>query len=130
MPPYLPLASLSDGHIGMKKDDPVFLGYNGEPLARKGINRLFERLRKRAGITDRPVYPHQGRRFMATSQLSSGRNPLDVQRQMGHTTLTMTNRYYAQTVEGLKKSHELYSPLRKQEKEGNSSGLGSGYYDE
>ena len=67
---------------------------------------------------------------MATTQLSSGRNPLDVQRQMGHTTLTMTNRYYAQTVEELKKSHEQYSPLRKKEKEGDSSGLGSGYYDE
>jgi len=38
--------------------------------------------------------------------------------------------YYAQTVDGLKKSHEQYFPLRKKEKESNSSGLGSGYYDE
>ncbi len=122
------LASL--GGIGSKKDDPVFIGSRGEPLDARGLSAVFERLRERAGITDKPVYSHQGRRFMATTQLGAGRNPLDVQRQMGHTTLMMTNRYYSQTVEGLKESHEEYSPLRKRGKETKSSGLGSGYYEE
>jgi site-specific recombinase XerD len=125
--PYL--ASLGVG-TGSKRDDPVFLSGRGGPLKLRSINGLFDRLRERANIIDKPVYPHQGRRYMATKQLSEGRNPLDVQRQMGHTTLAMTNKYFSQTTEGLKKSHELYSPLRKKSENERSSGLGSGYYED
>jgi hypothetical protein len=44
-----------------------------------------------------------------------GRSPLDVQRQMGHTTLAMTNHYASLTSEHLRKSHEKYSSLRNEE---------------
>jgi site-specific recombinase XerD len=124
--PYL--ASLGAG-IGSKRDDPVFLGSRGEPLTYSAIGGLFDRLAARVDI-NKPVYAHQGRRYMATTQLDAGRNPLDVQRQMGHRTLLMTNRYYSQTTEGLRRSHESYSPLRKRREEERSSGLGSGYYEE
>ncbi len=43
---------------------------------------------------------------MATAQLAMGRSPLDVQRQMGHTTLQMTNKYASLTIGHLKKLHE------------------------
>src|SRR5450755_47431 len=122
------LASLGIGSSS-KRDDPVFLNAKGEVLTASGVKRLFERLRDRSGIVDKPVYSHQGRRYMATTQLNAGRNPLDVQRQMGHTTLMMTNRYYSQSVDGLSKSHEQYSPTRKKSEDTSSSGLGSGYYD-
>jgi integrase/recombinase XerD len=123
------LASRGVG-TGSRKDDPVFLTRRGEPVKISSIDALFERLRKRTGIADKPLYSHQGRRFMATTQLNAGRNPLDVQRQMGHTTLAMTNKYFSQTTGGLKKSHEQYSPLRKKSENERSSGLGSGYYEE
>jgi integrase len=55
-------------------------------------------LKKRTGIDDKKVSAHNCRRYMATTQLAAGRSPLDVQRQMGHTTLKMTNHYYSQTV--------------------------------
>ncbi len=48
---------------------------------------------------------------MATTQLAMGRSPLDVERQMGHTSLTMTNHYASLTVEHLRQSPEKYSPL-------------------
>ena len=124
--PYL--AALGP-NVGTKKDDPVFLGSRGEPLKSGGIASFFERLKSRVKI-DKPVRSHQGRRYMATTQLDAGRNPLDVQRQMGHSTLMMTNRYYSQSVEGLKRSHEKYSPLRRKGDVNHSSGLGSGYYEE
>ncbi len=125
--PYL--ASCGVG-TGSRKDDSVFLTRRGEPVKIYSVNALFDRLRERTGITDKPVYSHQGRRRMATKQLSEGRNPLDVQRQMGHTTLTMTNKYFSQTTEGLRKSHEQFSPMRKRSENERSSGLGSGYYEE
>jgi len=55
---------------------------------------------------------------MATTQLRMGRSPLDVQRQMGHTTLDMTNEYASLTVDILRQSHEMYSPLRAKDQEG------------
>jgi hypothetical protein len=49
---------------------------------------------------------------MATTQLAGGRSPFDVQRQMGHTTLTITNHYALLNVKQLQQSHDLYSLLR------------------
>ena len=66
---------------------------------------------------------------MATTQLAMGRSPLDVQRQMGHTTLAMTNHYASLTSEHLRKSHEKYSPL-KAEKGGSDKAFGSDYWRE
>ena len=43
---------------------------------------------------------------MATTQLAAGRSPLDVQRQMGHRNLTMTNKYASLTVQHLKEPKE------------------------
>jgi integrase/recombinase XerD len=125
--PYL--AKLGGGTIA-KKEDAAFLTARGEPFSADALSLLFKRLKKRAGIADKRVSAHNCRRYMATTQLVNGRSPLDVQRQMGHTSLKMTNHYYSQTVEQLQRSHELYSPLRKKSSEGNVDGSGSGYWDE
>lgn len=72
---------------------------------------------------------HNARRYMATTQLAMGRSPLDVQRQMGHTTLHMTNKYASLTIDHLKKSHERHSPLRA-DLGGSTEVLGTGYWDD
>jgi len=46
---------------------------------------------------------------------------------MGHTTLTMTNHYASLTVDHLKRSHEMYSPLRAQDNPG-GEGSKDGYW--
>ena len=66
---------------------------------------------KRTGIDDKRASAHQCRRYRVTTQLAMGRSPLDVQRQMGHRTLAMTNKYASLTIGHLKKSHERHSPL-------------------
>ena len=104
------------------KDDWVFLNSKGEQFQRGGVEALFTRIKKRTGIDGKRVAPHNCRRYMATTQLRMGRSPLDVQRQMGHTTLAMTNEYASLTVEHLKRSHEMHSPLRaKDEKQRESA---------
>jgi site-specific recombinase XerD len=90
---------------------------------------LFKRLKIRTGIDGKRVGAHQCRRYMATTQLARGRSPLDVQRQMGHTSLKMTNHYASLTVQQLHKSHEKYSPLRA-EKSGSDEAFGEGYWSE
>src|SRR6266853_3625079 len=68
-------------------------------------------------------------REVATAQLAMGRSPLDVQRQMGHTTLQMTNKYASLTIGHLKKLHERHSPLRA-DTGGSTEVFGAGYWDE
>jgi integrase/recombinase XerD len=94
------LAKLGGSTVA-RKEDAVFLSARGEPLTPDALSLLFKRLKKRTGINDKKVSAHNCRRYMATTQLARGRSPLDVQRQMGHTSLKMTNHYYSQTVEQL-----------------------------
>ena len=98
------------------KDDPVFLADDGRKLTMWGVSMLFKRLKKKTGIDGKKVGAHNCRRYMATTQLAEGRSPLDVKRQMGHSTLKMTDKYASLSVEQLKRSHERYSPLRAESK--------------
>lgn len=113
----------------VRKEDAVFLSHDGKPLSRISIGLLFTRLGKLAGIDGKRFYHHQCRRYMATTQLAMGRSPLDVQRQMGHTTLAMTNHYASLTVEHLRQSHEKFSPLRAKDALGDED-LGGNYWNE
>ena len=65
---------------------------------------------------------------MATTQLASGRSPLDVRRQLGHSSLKMTDHYASLTIGQLKKSHEQHSPLRI-ENGADGEVFGTGYWD-
>lgn len=111
------------------KDDPVFLTSSGKPVKIGTVEWLFDVLEKRTGIEGKRIAPHNCRRYMATTQLASGRSPFDVQRQLGHKTLTMTNRYASLTVEQLQQSHDLHSPLRAKHGGEKQDALGTGYWD-
>jgi len=45
---------------------------------------------------------------MATTQLADGGSPLDVQRQMGHRALAMTNKYASPSAEQRKKKSKSF----------------------
>ena len=126
---YRKLLAAVVGKNVARKDDAVFLARSGEPITVHTIDKLFDRLQERTGIEGKRVSPHNCRRYMATTQLAMGRSPLDVQRQMGHTSLTMTNHYASLTVEHIQKSHEQFSPLRAKQAAA-SEGVGTGYWDE
>jgi site-specific recombinase XerD len=125
--PYL--AKLGGSTVA-RKEDAVFLSARGEPFTAGALSLLFKRLKRRTGIDDKRVSAHNCRRYMATTQLAMGRSPLDVQRQMGHTTLKMTNHYYSQTVEQLHRSQEAYSPLYIKKSKGDAGSGATGYWDE
>lgn len=126
---HRPFLASRGGTTVVKKEDAVFLTHEGKPITRIGIGLLFSDLGKRAGIDGKRFYHHQCRRYMATTQLAMGRSPLDVQRQMGHTTLTMTNHYASLTVEHLRTSHEKFSPLRAKDVLGDEE-IGDSYWNE
>lgn len=117
------------GNLISHRDDAVFLADNGNQLTMWGVAMLFKRLKKRTGIVGKKVSAHQCRRYMATTQLANGRSPLDVRRQLGHTSLKMTDHYASLSIEQIQKSHEQYSPLRNKMK-GDGETFGSGYWTE
>src|SRR5260221_7437736 len=84
----------------------------GEALTQWGVSMLFKRLKKRTGIDGKHVSAHNCRRYMATIQLANGRSPLDVRRQLGHSTLKMADYYASLSIQQVQKSHEQHSPLR------------------
>lgn len=111
------------------RDDAVFLADNGEPLTEWGVAMLFKRLKKRTGIEGKRVSAHNCRRYMATTQLANGRSPLDVRRQLGHSSLKMTDHYASLSIQQLQKSHEQHSPLRAKGDAKNET-FGTGYWNE
>lgn len=122
-------AVLRAGSDVARKEDAVFLADDGEPLTHWAFAMLFKRLKKRTGIDGKRVSAHNCRRYMATTQLASGRSLLDVHSQMGHTTLHMTNKYASLTIDHLKKPHERHSPLRA-DMSGSTEAHGVSYWDE
>ncbi|MGI9057451.1 MAG: tyrosine-type recombinase/integrase [Ktedonobacteraceae bacterium] len=121
-------ATLAGSDIA-RKDDAVFLADDGEPLTNWGVAMLFKRLKKRTGIDGKRVSAHNCRRYMATTQLASGRSPLDVRRQLGHSSLKMTDHYASLSIEQLQKSHEKHSTLRAKSDAKNEA-FGEGYWNE
>ena len=95
-----------------------------------GVSDLFIRLKERTVLDGKRVSPHNNcRRYTATTQLASSRSPFDVQRQMRHTMLTMTNHYASLNVKQLQQSHDLYSPLRAKDTRNEWESSGNGYWD-
>jgi len=106
----------------------VFLSHEGQPLTRVAIGLLFSDLGKKAGIDGKRFYHHQCSQYMATTQLSMGRGPLDVQRQMGHTTFAMTNHYASLTTEHLRIPNKIF-PLYAKDVVGEGE-MGDNYWNE
>lgn len=64
-----------------------------EPIRRRDIQWLIQRLGKRAGITDARCSPHTFRHTFAITCPRNGIGEFNLQCLLGHTTLHMTRRY-------------------------------------
>jgi site-specific recombinase XerD len=84
----------------------------GQPLTRSGIYKIVRR--HAAGLDDqrhgRHVSPHTFRHTFAISFLRAGGDVLTLQQLLGHTSLTMVNRYVKLAQTDLKDAHQRFSP--------------------
>lgn len=96
-------------------DDPLFASHGraavGEPMTRSGLLQVMERLGPVAGIEAVRCSPHTFRHTFAVSFIRNGGNVFSLQQLLGHTSLTMSNRYVALAQADLERQHGQFSPV-------------------
>lgn len=73
-------------------DNYLFANRSGRKFSRHTLNRRFDVWRRRAGIQRRIGF-HSLRHFFATYLLNSNFNLAEVQRALGHSSISITGRY-------------------------------------
>jgi len=87
----------------------LFMNRNNQPLDVRGIKILIKRLGVRAKIK---LHPHQLRHTFAVSFLRSGSDVFSLQYLLGHSTLSMTQRYLQSlNANDAINAHKKFSPL-------------------
>ncbi len=90
----------------------LWLGRKG-PLTRDGIYRIFFRLAKKAGVK-KNWNPHAFRHGWARNALSNGASLGLVSQVLGHTTVTVTHKFYGQWAQSeLGEAARKFSPIPK-----------------
>jgi len=121
------LAQLLRLHMGTRRAGPLFAsrqrGTGSLPhvLTRQRVGQVVRGVATAAGITKR-VYPHLLRHTVATRLLSRGLDITDLQRFLGHESITTTRHYAETTAATLKRkfdaltdpaAHELVTGIRR-----------------
>ena len=120
------LAQLLRLHIGTRRAGPLFASRQrgtGTPhvMTRQRVGQVVRGVAIAAGITKR-VYPHLLRHTVATRLLSRGLDITDLQRFLGHESITTTRHYAETTAATLKRkfdaltdpaAHELVTGIRR-----------------
>ncbi len=122
------LAQLLQLHIGTRRAGPLFAsrqqGSGAVPyaLTRQRVGQVVRAVADAAGITKR-VYPHLLRHTVATRLLALGMDITDLQRFLGHESITTTRHYAETTAATLQRSfdqitdpaaHALIAGIRQQ----------------
>ena len=115
-------------HIGSRRAGPLFpsreRGTGPMPyvMTRQRVGQIVREVARAAGITKR-VYPHLLRHTVATRLLARGMDITDLQRFLGHESITTTRHYAETTAATLQRrfdaltdpgAHELVAGIRRQ----------------
>jgi integrase/recombinase XerD len=96
-------------------DDSVvalFTNFAGKPLRPSGVEKVIQRARDAAGITDIPVTPHKFRHTFARTWLERGGELYSLSRLMGHSSVQITELYLQDFQSRQARLHHTkYSPL-------------------
>lgn len=95
-------------HRNQIESEYLFCTSRGKPLDQRNVQRILERIGRRVGIH---VSSHLIRHSAATWWIREGAQPMYLQNLMGHTSMSVTQKYInLANVDELKKHHAKYSP--------------------
>jgi site-specific recombinase XerD len=95
---------------GSRGDDHLFFSETRLPLSKNGMTLLFQRLKKRAGITGKRVSPHILRHTFAIRYLINGGDPFSLQELLGHEDMATVKIYMRMNDETLQDQKRKFSP--------------------
>jgi integrase/recombinase XerD len=95
---------------GSAGEDHLFLAETRTPLTKNGVEMLFARIRKRAGITGKRISPHILRHTFAVRYLVLGNDPLSLQELLGHEDMTTVKNYMHMNDTIIQQQKRKYSP--------------------
>ncbi len=95
---------------GSHGEDHLFLSETRLPLTKNGMTLLFDRLKKRAGITGKRVSPHIMRHTFAIRYLVNGGDPFSLQELLGHEDMATVKMYMRMNDETLQNQKRKFSP--------------------
>lgn len=90
-------------------DTPLWMTRNGDAMSKGGIREIIRRRARQAGI-DEPGL-HEFRRAFAINYLRNGGDMLTLQRLLGHSDLTIIQRYVKLLDADLQAAHKNASPV-------------------
>ncbi|MCK9357596.1 MAG: tyrosine-type recombinase/integrase [Dehalococcoidia bacterium] len=89
---------------------PLFQTQGGYPLTAARIQKVLERVGKKAGLRHR-LGPHRLRHTYATESLKHGASLEHVRRTLGHTDIKTTEIYLSLTDQDIQQAHKSFSPV-------------------
>jgi len=90
---------------------PLFMTRDGTRLSHRNVERIVERLAKKAGLDGVRVTPHILRHTFATHYIKNGGDPFSLQRILGHSDIKTTMIYVNLAGVGLREAHAKASPV-------------------
>ena len=92
-------------------EDILFLNNRGKKLTRVMIYNIIEETRKKVGIKKK-ISPHTLRHSFATHLLENGAEIVSIQKMLGHSSITTTEKYLHVTKKHLIRTVEKYHPKK------------------
>lgn len=90
-------------------NDYLFPNIAGEQLTTSGLRQSFAKYCKSRGVNQTNL--HGLRHSFADMSLDSGRNPFELQKMLGHSTLDMTRKYIRFNENKVEKDFDKHTPL-------------------
>jgi integrase/recombinase XerD len=96
---------------GAEEGDFVFMTQFGERYYADTFAKMLKKYGKRAEIVGVRVSPHTFRNYMAIKYLKNGGDPFSLMRILGHSDMSMTNRYIKYSNVDISEWHDKSSPV-------------------
>lgn len=96
--------------VGSGRFEPLFASERAERFTRSGVRQLIERIGEVAKIDSRRCSPHTFRHTFAVTFLRNGGSEFSLKTLLGHTSLTMTQRYVSFAKADIGAQHRAFSP--------------------